>query len=113
MTPEDIFSRVADWLDQMLIGCILIASTTRGFSSMSVEALNMVNITHKAFVSLMSCHIQEQPRNGCGVGCGTGRNNVALGCGKFPNCRLYLTSIQGVEPGWTGRMKNISALVCF
>src|SRR5438105_3689640 len=107
VTPEDIFSRVADWLDHVMAGCILIASTTRRYSTAREEALNLVNVAKEAIVSMMLCHVEAQPCNGFGIWCGAGRNNAAVSAGKFSKCGSYLASILSVEPGWTGRVNNI------
>lgn len=60
VTPEDIFCGVVDWLDHVLIGYILVASTTRCFSTTGVEELYMVNVTHEAIFPLMNCHVEAQ-----------------------------------------------------
>src|SRR6266567_6896024 len=112
-TPENIFSCVADWLDHVMVGGILIASTARRYSTVCVEALNLVNFAKEAIVSMMLCHVEAQPCNGFGIWCGAGRNNAAISTGKFSKCGSYLASILSVEPGWTGRVNNIGARICF
>src|ERR1700676_1191500 len=95
----------------MLAGYIPIASTARCFSTVGIEALDLINVTHEAFGCLMNRHVEAQPGNGCGVWCSAGGSNFAIGGGEFSECGSYLAAILRVKPGRACRVQNIGTLV--